>query len=106
MILFSCVCVIDFFFFLKVLSDQYLVFLQVDGAQEVKILKAGQTADFVQRQVENLQIVQILQPFNLLQLVPPLDTDRERGTRLRTRQGRDLHEYAGVLLHTVNDSHS
>lgn len=33
--------------------------------------------DSVQRQVENLQTLQILQPFNRLQMVPPLDTERK-----------------------------
>lgn len=63
-----------------VLSDQYQVFLQVDGAQEVKILEARKTVDPVQRQVENLQTLEILQPFNRLQLVLPLDADRKEGT--------------------------
>lgn len=69
--------------FLKVVSDQYQVFLQIDGVQEVEILETSKTFDAVQGQVENLQPLQILQPFDPLQLVPPLDTDRGRGHILR-----------------------
>lgn len=43
----------------------------------MKILEARETLDAVQRQVDNLQTLQILQPFNLHQLVPPLDADRK-----------------------------
>lgn len=43
----------------------------------MEILEARKTLDAVQRQVKNLQTLQILQPLNPLQLVPPLDTDRE-----------------------------
>lgn len=59
------------------LSEQYQVFLQVDATQEAEIPKAGQTFDSVRRQVENLQTLEVLQPFNRLQLVPALDTDRK-----------------------------
>ena len=46
----------------------------------MEILEARKTIDAVQRQVENLQTLQILQPFNPLQLVPPLGTDRKEDT--------------------------
>lgn len=72
----------------------------------MEILEARQTADAVQRQVKNLQTLQILQPFNPLQLVLPLDADR-KGTHLR-RQVRvfmNMHAYVtgfqpAALLHT------
>lgn len=48
------------------LSDQYQVFLQVDVAQEAETLKAIQAGDSVGRQVENLQTLEVLQPFNRL----------------------------------------
>lgn len=57
-------------------SNPYQVFLQVDAAQEAESLKARQTGDSVRRQVENLQTLEVRQPFNGLQLVPTLDTDR------------------------------
>lgn len=62
------------------LPDQYQVSLQVDAAQEAEILKARQTADFITRQVKNLQIPKVLQPFNHLQPVPTLDSERKEDT--------------------------
>lgn len=67
-------------FFLKILKDQYHVFLQIDGAQQVEIEEPRQAGDVVQRQVKNLQTLQILQPFNPLQLVSPLDTEQKENT--------------------------
>ncbi len=75
----------------------------------MEILEARKTGDAVQRQVEDLQTLQILQPLDPLQLVPPLDTDR---THLK-RQVRDIHEYACIIKwlpthrsisYTVSDS--
>lgn len=76
----------------------------------MEILEARKTGDAVQRQIKNLQTLQILRPFDPLQLVPPLDTDR---THLK-RQVRDIHEYARThmwppthssISYTINDSH-
>lgn len=46
----------------------------------MEILEARQASDAVHRQVKNLQPRQTLQPFNRLQLVSPLDTERVEDT--------------------------
>lgn len=48
-------------------------------------LEAREPGDSVQRQVESLQTLQVLQPFSLRQLVPPLDEDRKEDTFKKAR---------------------
>lgn len=63
--------------------DLYQVFLQVEGAQQLETVEAGHADDPVGGQVEDLQTLLIAQPFNLLQLVPPLRGRTERATRTK-----------------------
>lgn len=69
--------------------DLYQVFLQVEGAQQLDTLEAGHADDPVGGQVEDLQTLLIAQPFDLLQLVPPLRGRTERATH---NQALDIHQ--------------
>lgn len=53
-------------------SDLYQVFFQVEGAQQLEALEARHADDSVEGQVKDLQTLLSVQPFDLLQLVPPL----------------------------------
>lgn len=75
----------------------------------MEILEARKTVNSVQRQVENLQTLQILQPFNLLQPVPPLEADRKEDTFKEASNVKfmNMHAYIigfqpGVLLHILS----
>lgn len=61
----------------------YQVCLQVEGAQQLETLEAGHADDPVGGQVEDLQTLLIVQPFNLLQLVPLLRGRAERATHTK-----------------------
>lgn len=63
----------------------------------MEILEARETVNSVQRQVKNLQTLQIFQPFNLLQLVPPLEADRKEDALKEARNVKFMNKCAYII---------